>query len=148
MPDAFRTVQTYRSAARKWILPGCVEVLAAGPPQRLINSYGPAECTTTSTWHHVREVDDDTLAVPIGRPIANTPAYVLDRHLELVPIGVPGELHLGGPGLARGYFDRPSLTAERFIPDPFTPVSEGNTGGRLYRTGNRVRWRAEGVLEF
>jgi amino acid adenylation domain-containing protein len=148
MPDAFRTVRDVQIGGEKVDPARLREVLAAGPPQRLINSYGPAECTTTASWHHVREVDDDTLAVPIGRPIANTPAYVLDRHLELVPIGVPGELHLGGPGLARGYFDRPSLTAERFIPDPFTPVSEGSTGGRLYRTGDRVRWRAEGVLEF
>jgi acyl-CoA synthetase (AMP-forming)/AMP-acid ligase II/acyl carrier protein len=148
MPDAFRTVRDVQIGGEKVDPARLREVLAAGPPQRLINSYGPAECTTTASWHHVREVDDDTVAVPIGRPIANTPAYVLDRHLELVPIGVPGELHLGGPGLARGYFDRPSLTAERFIPDPFTPVSEGSTGGRLYRTGDRVRWRAEGVLEF
>jgi amino acid adenylation domain-containing protein len=121
------------------------QVLANAPPARLINSYGPTECTTTATWYEVRQLDPDASTVPIGRPIANTPAYVLDRHLELVPVGVPGELHLGGPGLAHGYFNRPGLTAERFIPDPFG-ASAG--GGRLYRTGDRVRWLADGTLEF
>jgi amino acid adenylation domain-containing protein len=129
--------------------PGRVrEVLAQGPPEHLYNGYGPAECTTTATCHEVRQVMADAVTVPIGRPIANTRAYVLDRHMALVPVGVPGELFLGGPGLARGYFNRPGLTAERFVPDPFGPAFGGETGGRLYRTGDRVRLRPGGVLEY
>jgi amino acid adenylation domain-containing protein len=129
--------------------PGRVrEVLAQGPPEHLYNGYGPAECTTTATCHEVRQVMADAVTVPIGRPIANTRAYVLDRHMALVPVGVPGELFLGGPGLARGYFNRPGLTAERFVPDPFGPAFGGEKGGRLYRTGDRVRLRPGGVLEY
>ncbi len=118
-------------------------VLREGRPGRLLNGYGPTETTTFATWHQIESVPDDALTIPIGRPIANTTAYVLDRFLEPVPLGVAGELYLGGPGLARGYLGRPGLTAERFIPDPFGPP-----GGRLYRTGDRVRRRADGVLEF
>src|SRR5579884_1224433 len=83
-------------------------------------------------------------AIPIGRPITNTQAYVLDENLEPKPAGVPGELYLAGAGLARGYLNRPDLTAEKFVPNPF-----GKTGGeRLYRTGDLVRWRRNGDLEF
>jgi amino acid adenylation domain-containing protein len=119
-------------------------VLAKGRPERLLNAYGPTEATTFATWQLVREVAEEALTVPIGVPIANTRAYVLDRHLEPVPLGIPGELYLGGPGLARGYLGRPALTAERFVPDPF----RAELGGRLYRTGDRVRRRADGTLEF
>jgi amino acid adenylation domain-containing protein len=148
VPSAFRTVSEVQLGGEAADPASLREILAHGPPGHLVNSYGPTECTTTSTWHEVREVRPDAASIPIGRPIANTPCYVLDRHGELVPVGVPGELHLGGPGLARGYFNRPALTAERFVPNPFAPTAWSQGGDRMYRTGDRVRWRADGALEF
>jgi amino acid adenylation domain-containing protein len=124
------------------------EVLEHGPPERLLHVYGPTETTTFATWHLVRAVSQEAFTVPIGRPIANTRAYVLDQHLEPVPVGIPGELYLGGSGLARGYLGQAALTAERFVPDPFAATVSGSAGGRLYRTGDRVRWRPDGALEF
>lgn len=111
------------------------------PECRLINHYGPTETTVGSLTFAVSE-DEDRASVPIGRPLANTRAYLLDANLEPVPVGVAGELHLGGLGLAQGYWNRPDLTAERFIPDPF------GQGSRLYRTGDLARRDAEGVVEF
>ena len=109
----------------------------------LHNGYGPTEATITATFWTC-ERGGGRRRVPIGRPIANTTTYVLDRHLQPVPIGVPGELCIGGLPLARGYLGRPGLTAERFVPDPFATTP----GGRLYRTGDLARHRSDGVLEF
>ena len=109
--------------------------------RRVFNAYGPSEDTTYSTYAHIREGDDET--PPIGRPITNTQAYVLDRDFSPVPIGGAGELYLGGAGLARGYLGRPDLTAERFVPNPFAGYGE-----RLYRTGDLARWRPDGQLEY
>jgi amino acid adenylation domain-containing protein len=125
--------------------PQCVSaVLGAGPPQHLLHVYGPTESTTLATAHVVGHVDEGALTVPIGTPIANTTIYVLDAAMEPVPIGVPGELYIGGAGLARGYVNQPELTARCFVPDPFANAP----GARLYRTGDLVRWRADGDLEF
>ncbi|HBZ82358.1 non-ribosomal peptide synthase/polyketide synthase [Brevibacillus parabrevis] len=108
--------------------------------RQFINCYGPTETTVTATLKHCQ---DDGKNPPIGRPIANTTVYVLDAHLQPVPIGVPGELYIGGKGVARGYWNRPELTAERFIADPFGQADE-----RLYRTGDLVRYLENGELEF
>ncbi len=116
-------------------------VLESGGPQRLVNAYGPTETTTFAVWQQVVGVSGGT--VPIGRPLAGMRAYVLDRYLGLVPVGVAGELYLGGAGVARGYGGRPGLTAERFVADLLA-----GDGSRLYRTGDRVRWLAGGELEF
>ena len=120
------------------------QVLQHGPPQRLLHVYGPTENTTFSTWYLVREVPEGATRVPIGGPISATQVYVLDRHLQPAPVGVTGELHLGGEGLARGYLHRPELTAEKFVPDPFC---QGG-GGRLYKTGDLVRYLPDGNIEF
>jgi len=108
----------------------------------LHNLYGPTEAAIDVTHWPCRRGEEGP--VPIGRPIANTQVYVLDRHGEPVPAGVAGELHLGGRNLARGYLGRPDLTAERFVDDPFSAVP----GARLYRTGDLARLRADGVVEF
>jgi amino acid adenylation domain-containing protein/thioester reductase-like protein len=115
---------------------------------RLVNMYGITEATVHVTYRALA-VEDLARATgsPIGRAIPDLSLYVLDRQQQLAPIGVPGELCVGGPGLARGYLGQPKLTAERFIPDPFAPI-EGETGGRLYRTGDRARWSAEGELSY
>ncbi len=114
-----------------------------GHEYQLVNLYGPTEATVLTT-SSVVPAEVAASAPAIGRPIANHRAYVLDPQLEVVPVGVAGELYLGGLGLARGYFDRPGLTAERFVPDALS----GNRDARLYRTGDRVRMRPDGELDF
>ncbi|RKI73405.1 amino acid adenylation domain-containing protein, partial [Corallococcus sp. AB049A] len=116
--------------------------LAAAKRGRAYNGYGPTEVTVDAT---VSVVQGAPQPVPvIGRPIANLRAYVLDANLRLAPIGTPGELCLAGEGLARGYLGQPALTAERFLPDPFS----AEPGARLYRTGDKARWREDGTLDF
>ena len=108
--------------------------------KKVYDLYGPSETTTYSTFALRAPAGPQT----IGKPISNTRIYVLDGNLQPVPIGVPGELHIGGDGLARGYLNRPELTAEKFLPDPFSPIP----GARMYRTGDLVRYRADGNIEF
>jgi len=125
--------------------PRCVaEVLRQQGPERLIHVYGPTESTTFATWHPVREVAEGAATVPIGKPIANTTCYVLDASRLPVPIGVPGEIYIGGDGLARGYLNRPELTAEKFISNPFS----NEPHARLYRTGDLARYLPDGNIEF
>ncbi|WP_437966999.1 amino acid adenylation domain-containing protein [Sorangium sp. So ce260] len=113
------------------------------PDAELHNLYGPTEASIDVTaW--ACNPQDPSASVPIGTPIANTQIYLLDRHGQPVPVGVAGELHIGGVGLARGYHHRPALTAERFVPDPFGAAP----GGRLYRTGDLARHRPDGAIEF
>ncbi len=111
----------------------------------LMNLYGPAETTISASFFHCHSgsVSNDPV-IPIGRAFPGAHTYVLDRQLALVPIGLPGELYIGGHGVARGYWNRPALTADRFVPDPFS----GEGGARLYRTGDLCRYRTDGVIEF
>ena len=115
------------------------------PQTQLINCYGPTENTTfTSCYPIGKELGATASSIPIGPPIANTHVYILDQEMQPVPIGVAGELYIGGDGLARGYVSRPELTAEKFVPDPFSKKG----GERLYRTGDLTRWLAGGEIEF
>ncbi len=114
------------------------------PHVRVLNAYGPAECSDDVSYYEVREppAETDTL-VPVGRPVDNTRLYLLDSWLAPVPVGVPGEICVAGIQVGRGYLHRPELTAEKFIPDPI-----GSSGGRLYRTGDLGRYREDGTIEF
>ena len=116
-----------------------------GSGRRLINSYGLTEATIDSTYFEGDALDlPESRPVPIGRPFANTRVRILDRNLQPVPVGAAGELHVGGPGLARGYFNRPELTSEKFIADPFAEAP----GDRLFRTGDLARWLPDGCVEL
>ncbi len=116
----------------------------AGFPFPVLNGYGPTENTVFSTFSLVAAQNGQTQLPPIGRPLGNVKAYVLDADMRPVPEGVAGELHLGGEQVARGYLNRPELTAEQFVPDPFVD----NPGARMYRTGDWVRWLPDGELDF
>lgn len=112
-------------------------------PAQLVNLYGPTEATIDATYHVVRRGDDARAHIPIGRPIDNMLMYIVDEHDEIVPMGIPGELLIGGEGLARGYLGQPTLTEERFIPDPFNCHE-----GKVYRTGDVCRYLPHGNIEF
>lgn len=143
-PDAFKTVHTLvvggEALSPKWI----ARVLECGGPKRLVNGYGPTEVSTVGVCHTIETVAKDATSIPIGRPISNTTAYVLDKELRLLPIGIPGELFLGGDGVALGYIGDQALTDAHFLPDPFSE----NPEARLYRTGDLVRYESDGTMEF
>src|SRR2546426_5971912 len=126
-------------------LPGplAARCLAAWPGQ-LENLYGPTEAAVDVTWQPCTPKVAAAAIVPIGRPVANTQVYVRDAVGQPVPVGVVGELYLGGVQVGRGYWARPDLTAERFVPDPFGPIR----GARLYRTGDLARYRSDGMVEY
>ena len=154
IPESLRLVIIGGEQADREILRGWLHAVADLPnPPELINSYGPTEATVVTTiW---RAVPSKTLAldlpsVPIGKPIDNVQVYVLDSHLQSVPIGVPGELYIGGVGVARGYLNRPELNREKFIPNPFKNQLNNQQieVDRLYKTGDLVRYFADGNLEF
>ncbi|MFD2170023.1 amino acid adenylation domain-containing protein [Tumebacillus lipolyticus] len=120
------------------------------PELRLFNEYGPTETVVGCCVYEVQAGDTLSGSIPIGRPIANTQLYVLDKHLNRVPIGAVGELYIGGAGVARGYLNRPELTAERFLANPFANEEHAGDGvaDRLYKTGDLARYRADGTLEY
>jgi thioesterase domain-containing protein/acyl carrier protein len=144
-PEILRPVQQLITGGEALSPRHIRKALAALPATRLLNGYGPTESTTFTTVHPIpQDLPPDMASIPIGKPIANTRCYVLDTHRQPVPIGIPGELYIGGDGLANGYWNRPDLDAERFVADPFST----EPGARLYRTGDRVAWRTDGTLEF
>ncbi len=142
VPDAFATLSELMFGGEKADPATARAVLAAGAPKRLLHVYGPTESTTFASWHHLAEVPPGTDNLAIGLPLGNTSLHVLDRWGSPAPAGVTGELCIGGDGLAWGYWNRPELTAERFVP------GAPEAGGRLYRTGDLVRRRGDGVVEF
>ncbi len=117
-------------------------ILTAGAPEHLLHVYGPTESTTFATWFEITNIDAAATNIPIGHPLSNTYIYVLDSHQQPVPIGVPGELYIGGTGLALEYLHQPELTASKFVIDPFA------AGQRLYRTGDLVRYLPTGEIEY
>ena len=143
-PGVFSTLGTVlfggEAVDPKWVQ----AVLECKPPRRLLHVYGPTENTTFSTWHQVRHVDEDAVSVPIGRPISNSTLYILDKEMNPVPVGVAGEIYLGGDGLAQGYWNSPEITASKFVPNPFSE----SVDSRLYKTGDLARFDANGNVEF
>jgi amino acid adenylation domain-containing protein len=144
VPTAFKSVREVlfggEAVEPRWV----ARVLKNEPPQRLLHVYGPTENTTFSSWYLVKDVPEKATTIPIGRPISNTQLFILDKYLQLSPIGVPGELHIGGAGLARGYKGRPELTAEKFIKNPFSD----DPNSRLYKTGDLARYLSDGNIEY
>ncbi|MCA6221756.1 non-ribosomal peptide synthetase, partial [Photorhabdus antumapuensis] len=120
------------------------QVLRTSPPQQLLNGYGPSEGTTFTTTYRITTLVPGAARIPIGRPVANTRVYLLDTCGQPVPLGVVGEIYVGGDGVACGYLNRPELTAERFLIDPFSD----NPDARMYRTGDLARYLPDGNLEF
>ncbi len=120
------------------------QVLAKGAPEQLRNGYGPTESTTFAISHLLSAIAEDAQTIPIGIPVSNTQAYILNQHLQPVPVGIAGELYLGGDGLARGYWNRPELSAEKFVPHPYSE----RAGERLYCTGDTATYLPHGVIEF
>ena len=140
-------------AGLRWVMPTgealpaelCRRWLRLYPQVPLVNAYGPTECSDDVTHHFIEVAPDERAgAVPIGRAIAQTQLYVLDQRLKPVPMGVSGQLYVGGIGVGRGYLAEAGRTAEAFGPDPFS----GTAGARLYQTGDVARYRADGTLEF
>jgi thioesterase domain-containing protein/acyl carrier protein len=141
-PDVFKSLRCLlfggQAVSPHWVR----EVCTHGPPRELLHVYGPTESTTFASFQRVEQAPIEGATVPIGRPISNTQIFILDPHLNPVPVGAHGELCIGGDGLASGYLNQPALTAEKFIPHPF------QSGERLYRTGDLARYLPDGAIEF
>jgi amino acid adenylation domain-containing protein len=140
--ESLRRVRQLLAGGDVLSVPHVRTALACLHETRLINGYGPTENTTFTCCHTISGHRDDDGPVPIGRPISNTTVFILDVDMQVVPVGVAGELYTGGDGLARAYLNHPALTAEKFVPHPFAD------GQRLYRTGDLARYLADGSIEF
>ena len=143
-PEALASLRQVIAGGDVLSPPHVARALAALPRTRLINGYGPTETTTFACCHAIDRADARGGSIPIGRPIANTRVYILDPRGQPVPVGVRGELFIGGAGVARGYWNRPELTSERFLPDPFS----AERGALFFRTGDFARYRRDGEIEF
>ena len=144
-PEILSSIQQLLTGAEVLSVNHVRRALDMLPSVQLVNCYGPTESTTfTSCYVIPKQLDDPIRSIPIGRPIKNTQVYILDQFLNPVPVGVPGELHIAGPGLARGYLRRPELTAEKFVPDPFSQ----DPNSRLYKTGDQARYLPDGNIQF
>jgi len=144
LPDGFRSLKNLLFGGEAADADAVRRVLRWGKPARLMNVYGPTETTTFASWFLIEDLPEDATSVPIGRPLANTTFYVLDANRQPVPVGVPGELYIGGDGVASGYLNRPKLEAGKFVADWFS----ASPAARLYRTGDLVRYRRDGAVEF
>ncbi len=144
-PDALGSVEQLLTGGEALSVPHIRRALKLFSSTQIINGYGPTEGTTFTCCYPIpSQLSENVHSIPIGYPIGNTRVYILDRTLNLVPVGVAGELYIGGDGLARGYINRPELTAEKFIISPFSSTP----GERLYKTGDRVRYLPDGSIEF
>jgi amino acid adenylation domain-containing protein len=143
-PDLIRNLRQLLAGGEALSVTQVRKALQIASDCQLINGYGPTENTTFTCCYPIHKLETWQTTTPIGYPIANTTVYILDENLKPVPIGVPGELYIGGDGLARGYLNQPELTAEKFIPNPFP----GHTSECLYRSGDRARYLPDGAVEF
>jgi amino acid adenylation domain-containing protein/FkbH-like protein len=149
-PDAFESLRTVIMGGEV-LDPNFVRaVLRSRRPRRLVHAYGPTENTTFTSYHLIQQVPEDAIDVPIGRPISNTQIYILDSALNPVPVGVPGEIYTGGDGVADGYWNRPELTSEKFVSNPFVNRGAAKTrdSALLYRTGDLARYLPNGDIQF
>jgi tyrocidine synthetase-3 len=140
--QCFKDVKTVLFGAERVSLEHCRTLLKYLGPGRMLHMYGPSEATVYATYYPVQSIGERQFTVPIGGPIDNTCVYILDERMQVQPVGVSGEIYIGGHGLATGYLNRPDLTAEKFVPNPFHP------GETLYRSGDLGRWLPEGIVEF
>ncbi|MEH1870989.1 non-ribosomal peptide synthetase [Nostoc sp.] len=144
VPQAFASLRYLLFGGETVNIRWIKKILQYGAPKHLVHVYGPTENTTFSSYYYIPELPETTAFIPIGRPIANTKIYILDTHLQPLPIGVTGELYIGGDGLAREYLNHPALTTEHFITNYFT----NNSKTRLYKTGDLARYLLDGNIEF
>jgi amino acid adenylation domain-containing protein len=145
LAEEFLSLEWHEETSLRAILTGGDKLHSYPPaalPFELVNNYGPTENTVVTTSGGIAHSRGDSVAPAIGRPISNVQVYILDAHLQPVPIGIPGELHIGGTGLARSYLNRPELTQEKFIPNPFSDDPQA----RLYKSGDLVRYLADGNI--